>query len=98
MALDRADIAKALRAKGFALEQGKRDHDVLVLRHHGLKRAIFTKLSRGRQYKTIGKPLVSRMSKQLHLSKSQFSDLVSCPLSGDEYLSILREKSVLSGD
>lgn len=40
--------------------------------------------------KPIGPGLFLQMAKDLHLSKCDFTRLLDCPLSGDEYLTIQR--------
>ena len=95
MPLDRADILAALQAKGFDLEQKNRDHDFLFFRHRGLTTAVYTKLSRGSRYKTIDDSLVSRMSKQVRLTKREFENLVSCSLTAEGFISALSKQGIL---
>lgn len=52
-----------------------------------------TKLSHGKS--EISDPLIVLMAKQVNLSKNQFMDLVNCPLSKEEYESILESKNLL---
>ena len=96
MPRNRAAIAAALSSKGFEERQGSRDHDFYFFVHSGLVRAVFTKLSRGRQYRTIDDSLLGRMSKQLQLTKRQFEDLVDCPMDRATYVEELRSRGVLS--
>lgn len=82
-------MVAALESKGFKLSQGNRDHDFLFFGHQGITQAIFTKVSRGSAYKTLGDPLLSKMSRQVKLTKGEFLDLVDCPMSEHEYLARL---------
>lgn len=94
MVLERKQVTKALKKKGFEADTGtgdnKRDHDFFhLLDRAGRKSAIFTKTSRGNKYKTLGDPLVAAMARQLRLTKDQFVDLVKCPLSKEAYAEIV---------
>ena len=74
------DIDSALRKKGFHCET-KGDH---FYYHYfslaGERTSIKTKISHGIGGGTIGAPLISVMSQQIHLSKQQFLDFVDCTL------------------
>jgi hypothetical protein len=97
MPRERADILASLTGKGFRLEQKSRDHDFLFLEQAGLTQAVFTKVSRGSSYATLGDELLSRMSKQLRLTRKEFDELVDCPMDEATYLAKLRERGVLRG-
>ena len=95
MPRDRTDILASLTSKGFELKQGKRDHDVLFFKQDGLIQAVFTRVSRGSQYKTIDDSLLGRMSRQLKISRRQFDDLVDCPMTAEDYQEVLRDNGVI---
>lgn len=77
------DIRRNLSKKGFE-EDDKKDHIWLnYISPDGKKTTIRTKLSHGKS--DIGDPLIAKMAKQVHLSKSDFLELVSCTLSGENY-------------
>ena len=50
---------------------------------------VRTMLSHGVLGDSIGADLISRMSRQLHLSKEQFLDLIDCHLDADGYQAIV---------
>ena len=79
------DIDAALCKKGFRLETDG-DHVCYFLRGSNVK----TKVSHGAMGDTIGTNLISRMARQLHLTKQQFLNLIDCPLDEENYRSILR--------
>jgi hypothetical protein len=89
MPRERADIVAALGAKGFDLEKGGRDHDFFFFRYPNLTQPVYTKVSRGREYRTIGDPLLGKMRRQLHLTRAQFDSLVDCPMNRTEYTALL---------
>lgn len=91
----RAEIASALRKKGFEERKGSRDHDYYFFVDAGLIQAVYTKLSRGRSFKTIDDSLLGRICRQLQLSRRQFDDLVDCPLDRDGYAGVLRARGIL---
>ena len=86
-------IDAALRKKGFM-----RDSDGKHLRYFftlpdGSPSGIDTLMSQGAFGETIGAPLISHMSRQLRLTKSQFLELVDCTLDETGYREILEERS-----
>lgn len=98
MSRERDAIKEALLRKGFVhdTKAGGTDHDFYRLQAEGRNRAIFTKLSRGRQYKVYGDPLMKLVQKQLQLdTRGQLNDLVDCPMSAEDYLRLLKGKGLL---
>jgi len=77
-----------LQKKGFVRNE-KSDHIRYILYVNGVKTVISTKISHGE--KEIGDPLIAHMSNQLLLSKSDFVDLVSCKIDGEQYLAMVDE-------
>jgi len=92
---DRADIAASLERKGFALRQGKKDHDFYYFEWPGLTTAVFTKLSRGSSYKTYGHELLDEVKRQLKLTTPQLLELIDCPMAADDYVKILIDSGVI---
>ena len=80
-------VKSSLLNKGF--EQRENDHDFFHLYYNGKKTSIRTKVSHGES--EIDDHLIDQMKKQTKLTKSEFLDLVNCPLSKDEYFKILLE-------
>ena len=74
------DIDAALRKKGF-YRNVSADH---VFYHFGGTK-IGTKMSHGMMGSSVSADLISRMARQLHLSKNQFLALIDCTMSADEY-------------
>lgn len=97
MTVARRDVLAALESKGFTRVDG-RDHHTFRLEVGGLTQAVSTKVSMGTAYKTIGAPLVAKMSRQMRLSKASFLMFVDCHLSADDYLRLLRDQGVLRHD
>lgn len=88
------DIDRALQAKGF--RKKKRDHHRYYLYVDGRKTRVHTKLSHGtREY---GPSLLSAMSRQLHVTRSELDELIRCPLGYDDYVALLVEREVLKLD
>lgn len=97
MSRARSEVIGSLtrQGKGFELRQGGRDHDFLFFVHHGLTRAVFTKVSRGSKYKELGDDLLSRMSRQLFLTRQQFDSLIDCTWNAPEIVNSLRARGYL---
>jgi hypothetical protein len=80
-----------LLSKGF--KSGKGDHKFLEFYCKG-KYILQTKISHGE--KELESFHVGMMSRQCKLDKKRFIDLANCPLSGEEYLEILRTNGVIT--
>lgn len=93
MPRDREEVRAGLLKKGFYHEDG--DHDYYFLEAHGLKRAVFTKLSRGSSYRTLDDSILALICRQLHLTKKELMALIDCPMSHEDYLKNLSERGVL---
>lgn len=76
------DVESGLRAKGFLDREG--DHTYFVYwSNTGKKSAVFTKTSHGA--KEINDNLLGQMARQCKLNKSEFGNLIDCPLTREEY-------------
>jgi len=90
----RRDIESALERKGFQRREG--DHSRFV--YHttdGKKTPIRTMTSHGSGGRSIGDPLLGQMARQCHLTKSDFLDLVDCPLDRDRFEAKVRERGAI---
>ena len=88
------DIDSALVKKGF---RRFRDGDHVRYRYYSLDNAepvARTKISHGMMGNTIGAKLINEMARQLRLSKTQFLNLIDCPISEEDYRILLREQGV----
>ncbi len=85
------EIKEGLTKKGFIAVQ--RDHTYFFLSVEGRKSRVHTKISHGRG--EYGDNLLSFVAKELYISKKQLADLLDCPLSYEDYLTILEKKQVL---
>jgi hypothetical protein len=91
----RRDIDKALRKKGFFLEE--RDHYYYNFYYNGKKTNIWTKLSRGTKYEDYSIRLLGEIKKELRLdSLKQLEDLLRCPMEQEHYEKHLKGKNQLS--
>ena len=86
-----SDINRNLQKKGFVSRPG--DHNYYFFYFEGKKTDIFTKVSHSSD--EVGDPLISKMSKQLKLSKEQFLKFVRCTIKEEEYKEILVEQGYL---
>lgn len=87
------DVERILVQKRFILEKG-RDHNYYFIYKNGKKTRINTKVSHG-SHKDIDNGLLSKMQKQMHLSKKQFNDYFDCHMSGDEYIEYLESQNLI---
>lgn len=89
------DVQRALEKKGFQKKEGGR-HTKYILYVEGKKTRIITVFSRSRDKKELGNDLLRRIKKQLHLEENEmFQDFVECPLTYEDYLSVLRQNGVI---
>jgi len=83
------NIQKALIKKGF--QERSSDHfKYLLYDSKGRRIPIGTIISHGS--KEYSDNLLHKMARQLRLEKSDFLDLIECPLSKERYYEILRSK------
>jgi predicted RNA binding protein YcfA (HicA-like mRNA interferase family) len=86
------DVTAALLRKGFCLREG--DHSFFAYRRSSdsKKTSVFTKTSHGEN--ELNEYLLRQMARQCKLSLNEFLDLVDCPLSQEEYETLLRKQSI----
>jgi hypothetical protein len=82
------DIKTGLLAKGF--EQEITHHEMYWLYVRGRRTSIRTRISHGAA--EYNDKLLGLMAKQLKLRRSEFDDLIECPLSGEDYTKLLAER------
>jgi len=80
------DIDVALQKKGFRRNMSG-DH---IFYYFGDTR-ITTKMSHGMMGHSLSTDLISRMARQLRLTKRQFLELIDCTVAEERYREILRE-------
>lgn len=93
MQLDSKKVLKNLKKKGF--QERKGDHIYLdYVTSSGKRTHITTKISHGQKHE-IYDVLISLMSKQCELDKTDFLNLVNCPLKRESYEKILERKEII---
>lgn len=93
MQIEKREVEASLPSKGFVRDNSG-DHIYFHFMYDGKTTGIHTYVSHGAR--SIGDPLISAMKKQLHLNSSRdLVDLVKCPMSGEVYVQILKEKGQL---
>lgn len=85
------DIIQSLSKKGF--DKAKTDHIWFTFKYNGKKTSIRTKVSHGIQ--EYGDDLLSKMSGQLRLTKKVLLKFIDCPLSRDDYTSLMIERNTI---
>ena len=94
MQRDKYQLECSLERKGFQ-KQERHHHFFIYFTIDGKKTNIRTKTSHTQKRKTIGNPLLKEISRQCCLTKSQFLDLIDCPLNREQYEKILIENKIL---
>lgn len=94
MSRNKSKLEKSLLSKGFQKTEGDH-HYFIYYTQDGKKTAIKTKTSHTKKMKEIPDNILSQMAKQCHLKKSEFLNLIDCPLSRDEYEQILQQKDII---
>ena len=82
------EVLASLGRKGFQTKMGS--HIFLVLWVNGKKTSIRTMVSHGSR--EVGDWEISKMAKQTKLKTPQFVNLVTCPMSPEQYLEHLKER------
>lgn len=97
MQIDRRKIESSLSNKGFVRKDDSH-HRYFHHEYKGKPTGAYTYTSHGssEKYKTYSEPLFRMMKEQLHLDRvKQVEELFLCPIDGDDYNQILREKGFL---
>lgn len=85
MPLKSRTIKSGLQRKGFEID--KKGHHIYFRKIvDGKDIGAWTYISHG--HSEVGDNILSKMAKQLNLNKSQFEDLVNCPMNEDEFIEI----------
>ena len=95
MPRDKSKVEKSLLAKGFELNE-THHHYFIYYTQEGKKTTVKTKTSHTKKMKTIPDNLLGQMAKQCHLKKSDFLDLIDCPLSQEKYEQILKDRDIVT--
>lgn len=91
----RNDVIKELPKKGFEIDRSGH-HIYFRHKHSGRFTGPYTKVSHSSKTKEISGDLITLMKRQLWLDKGkQVDELVNCPMSGDDYTTVLRENGRL---
>ncbi|MBT4526404.1 MAG: hypothetical protein HOC24_07630 [Deltaproteobacteria bacterium] len=91
MILKHSEVESSLLRKGFQAS-GKK-HLMYYFYYKNKKTPVFTFLSHGKQ--DIDSYLISKMSKQVKLSKKDYLDLINCPLTKEKYTEKLKGLGVI---
>lgn len=89
--LDAKKTYNNLLSKGFKI--GKGDHKFLEFHYKG-KYILQTKISHGE--KELEEFHIGMMKRQCKLGKTEFLDLANCPLSGENYIDILKRNGTIN--
>jgi hypothetical protein len=80
----KSKVIASLKAKGFEEVMG--DHIILIYHtKDGKKTTARTHTSHSPKMKVIDDSLLTQMAKQCKLTKSEFMELVDCPMSREQY-------------
>ncbi len=92
MQYDTRKVEGALLKKGFQMDNS---HHHMFTYHtaDGRRSMVRTRTSHGS--KTISDSLIAQMARQCRLAKTQFIDLIDCPLSRESYERILNGQDAL---
>lgn len=83
------DVESGLKRKGFRQDEGDH-HWYFYWTAEGKKTTVRTKTSHG-STKDLGDGLLSEMARQVRVTKSQFLELVDCPMTREQYEGALVE-------
>lgn len=94
MPREKRKVEKSLSKKGF-IEEETHHHYFEYQDLDGKITTIKTKTSHTKKMKDIPDNILAQMAKQCHLSKSEFLDLIDCPLDQEKYEVKLRNQGIL---
>lgn len=87
-------VERSLCRKGFLKLQGDH-HFFTYFTMSGSKSSVFTKTSHTPKIKDLGDDLLKKMAQQCKLSKTDFINLIDCPLSREKYEEKLLSQKVI---
>ena len=91
------DIRSGLEAKGFTVDEQRR-HIALVYEDlEGRTTTARTLLSHGASGNEIGDNLLGRMARQVGLDRSNFLRLIDCPMSREEFDTVISKRDGQDG-
>lgn len=94
MQIDRKKIEASLRKKGFVQEGGS--HRYFYHEVKGKRTGAYAYTSRGTGHKIYSDNLLNVIKKELRLnSLNEVKRLVGCPMDGEEFNTILKQKGIL---
>ena len=101
--IPRSTIEESLLKKGFVYHKQektqslkKRDHRFYYFYHNNKRTHIRTRISMGSHYKDYGNDLLKKMKRQLRFdSLSHLVDFLKCPLTKNNYVTILKRNGEL---
>jgi len=98
MKVERKNINKNLPKKGFVKEEDK--HHIYFHHHlNGVATGVSTYISHSKKISDYSGRLLTDVRKQLELDSNQeVVDLVNCPMNGEQYNDILRQKGLILND
>jgi hypothetical protein len=96
MQIERREAESSLRSKGF-VEERDRDHRFFFHEYNGKRTGPYAKTSHGiKGHKTCYDGILKRMKMTLKLTNTEeLRDLLKCPMSGEQYNQILRQRGLL---
>ena len=86
-----SQIKNSLTSKGFKPEYTH--HEMFWLYVDDKRTGIRTRISHGKN--EYGDNLLGQMARQIKLKRAELDDLIDCPLTGEAYLTILKDKDFL---
>jgi hypothetical protein len=90
----KSKVESALLAKGF--QKNEKDHHYFIyFTTDGKKTTARTKTSHSKKIKDIPDNLLSQIAKQCFLTKTEFLNLVDCPLNQEMYEDILQKQGII---
>ncbi len=87
-------VSRAMKKKGFSTVSKRSKHVAYTFYHNGVRQAITTHMSHNNQ--DIDNFLQKEMAEQMHLSKTEFLELVNCSLSGEDLIEKYTESGLIS--
>lgn len=82
------EIETGLKRKGFAKSEG--DHrKYIYYTITGKKTSVWTKISHGSSHNKLSEDILRKIAKQCRLTRKELDGLIDCPLTREDYESML---------
>lgn len=96
MQIQRSNLLKALKRKGFKKLDISANHDRFAYYNYGQRTEVNTLISRGGEYRTLQSVVCAKIKRQMRFDTSkQLRDFAKCSMKAEAYCELLKGKGLV---